>query len=72
MPSDSSKDQNVLLVELTSLENATQIIHYEEIFGEPLKPELHFTSVLQNVSEVIVLREQGSSPVVDEFTVVGK
>ena len=72
IPVDNFKDHYVLVVDLTSMQDATEHCHYPEIIGEPLRLELYFSSPLENVTEVIFLGERMSSVAVDKFGVVGK
>ena len=72
IPVDNFKDHYVLVSDLTSLQVATEHCHYAELFGEPLRLELYFSSPLETVTEVIVLGEGMSSVAVDKFGVVGK
>ena len=72
IPVDNSKDHYVLMFDRTSIQDATEHCHYPELFGQPLRLELHFISPLENVTEVIVLGERMSSVAVDKFGVVGK
>ena len=72
IPMDDFKDHYVLVLDLTSMQDATENCHYPELVGEPLKPELNFTHPLENVTELIVLGEQMASVAVDKFGVVGK
>ena len=69
---DDFKDHNVLVFDLTSMQDATENCHYPELVGEPLRLELNFTNPLENVTELIVLGERMSSVAVDKFGVVGK
>ena len=69
---DDFKDHYVLLFDLTSIQDGTENFHYPEIVGEPLRLELNFTHLLENVSELIILGERMSSVAVDKFGVVGK
>ena len=69
---DKFKDHYVLVFVLTSMQEATEHRHYPELFGEPLRLELYFSSPLENVTEVIVLGERMSSVAVDKFGVAGK
>ena len=69
---DKLKDHFVLVIDLTSLQVATEHCHYPELIGEPLRLELYFSSPLENVTEFIVLGERMSSVAVDKFGVVGK
>ena len=69
---DDFKDHYVLVFDLTSMQDATEKCHYLELVGEPLRLELNFTQLLENVTEFIVLGERMSSFAVDKFGVVGK
>ena len=66
------KDHYVLVLDLTSMQDATENCHYPELVGEPLRLELSFTNPLENVTELIVLGERMSSVALDKFGVVGK
>ena len=72
IPIDDFKNHYVLVFDLTSMQHATEKCHYPEFVGEPLRLELHFTHLLENVTEFIVLGERMSSAAVDKFGVVGK
>ena len=72
IPVDNFKDHYVLVFDLTSIQDATEHCHYPEVIGEPLRLELYFSSPLENVTQVNVLREPMSSVTVDKFGVVGK
>ena len=72
IPIDNFKDHYVLVFDLTSMQDATEHCHYPKLIGEPLRLELYFSSPLENVTEVIVLRKRISSVAVDDFGVVGK
>ena len=54
------------------MQDATEHCHYPELFGEPLRLELYFSSPLENVTEVNLLGEHMSCVAVDKFGVVGK
>ena len=69
---DNFKDHYVLVVDLTSMQDATENCHYPELVGEPLRLELNFTYPLEHVTELIVLGERMSWVAVDKFGVVGK
>ena len=69
---DNFKNHYLLVIEMTSMQDATENYHYPELAGEPLRLELNFTFLLEQVSELIVLGEQMSSVAVDKFGVVGK
>ena len=72
IPFDKLKDHDVLVFDLTSMQDATEHCHYPDLIGEPLTLELCFSSPLENVTEVIVLGERMSSVAVEKFGVVGK
>ena len=72
IPIDKFKDHFVLVFNLTSMRDASEICHYPQLFGEPLRLELNFTFLREHVTELIVLGEQMSSVAVDRFVVVGK
>ena len=71
IPIDNLKAHQVLVFELTSMEDATENCHYPELIGEPLRLELNFAFPLELVTELIVLGER-MSVAVDKFGVVGK
>ena len=54
-PIDNFKDHYVLVFDLTSMQDATENCHYPELVGEPMRLELNFTFLLENVTELIVL-----------------
>ena len=72
IPLDDFKDHYVLAFDLTSMQDATENCHYPELIGEPLRLELNFTQLLENVTELTVLGERMSSVAADKFGVVGK
>ena len=72
IPNDNLKDHYVLVIDLTSMPDATEFCHYPELFGEPLRLELNFSFPLQHVTGLIVLGERMSSVAVDKIAVVGK
>ena len=72
IPIDNFKDHYVLVFDLTSLQDATEICQYPELVKEPLRLELNFTFPPENVNELIVLREPMSSVAVDKFGVAGE
>ena len=72
IPNDNFKDHYVLVFDLTSMQDATEKRHYAELVGEPLRLEPNFTSPLEPVTELIVMRERMSSVAVDKNGVVGK
>ena len=72
IPIDSFKDHYVLVFDLTSMQDATEHCHYQELIGEPLRLELNFNEALESVTEVIILGKRMSSVAVDKFGVVGE
>ena len=72
IPIDNFKDHYVLVFDLTSMQDATENCHYTELVGEPLRLELIFTFLLENVTELIVLGERMSSVAVDKVGVGGE
>ena len=72
IPIDIFKDHYVLVFDLTSMQDATEICHHPELIGEPFRLELNFTFLLEHVTELIVLGKRMSSVAVDKFGVVGK
>ena len=72
IPFDDFKDHYVLVLDLTSMQDAVENCHYLELVGEPLRLELNFAHPLENNPELIVLGEQMSSVAVDKFGVVRK
>ena len=71
-PIESSKDHNVLVLDLTSMQDATKNCHYPELVGGPLRLELNFTFPLEHVTELIVLGKRMSAVAVDKSGVVEK
>ena len=71
-PIDHFKDNYVLVFDLISMQDATENCHYPELVREPLRLELNFTNLLENVTELFVLGERMSSVVVDKCSDVGK
>ena len=54
VPSGDFKNHYVLVFDLTSMQDATEIYHYPEVGGEPLRLELNFSFPLEHVTELIV------------------
>ena len=72
IPFDKFKDHYLLVFDLISMQDATEDSHYPELNGEPLRLELNFGSLLENVTEIFVLGERMYFLAVDKFGVVGK
>ena len=71
IPVDDFKDHYMLVFDLTSMQDDTEICHYPKVVGKPLRLELNFTQPPGNVTELIVLGKRMSSVAVDKFRVVG-
>ena len=72
IPIAEFKDRYVLVFDSTSMQDASVKCHCPELAGEPLRLELIFTPLFENVTELIVLGERMSSIAVDKFGVAGK
>ena len=72
IPVDIFKDHYVLVFHLTPMQDATEHCLYLQLIGEPLRLELYLCSLLENVTEIIVLGERKSFVTFDKFGVVGK
>ena len=72
IPFDNFEDHYILVFDLTSMQDATENLHYPEVVGEPLRLELNFTFPLEHLTELIVLGERTSSVPNGKFGVVGK
>ena len=72
LPNDFFTDHYVLVFDLTSLQDAGEIVQYPELSGECLRLEMFFERPLTNVTELIVLRERISTVKIDQFGTVAK
>ena len=72
IPINGFKETYVLVLDLTSMQDATENCHYLELVGEPLRLEVNFTHPLENVPELILLGERMSAVAVDKVGVAGK
>ena len=72
IPIDNFRDHYVRVLDLISIQDATENCHCPELAGEPLRLELNFTFPLEHATELIVLRERMSLVAVDKFGVVAK
>lgn len=72
LPYENFKDHYILVFDLTSLQDATEHIHYPELTGESLRLEMFFREPLESVTEVIVLGERLSTVRIDQFGAVAK
>ena len=71
IPVDNFKDHYVLVFDLTSMQDATELCYHPELIGEPLRLELYLSSPPEKITEVFVLVEPMSSVAVDKLGVVG-
>ena len=55
IPIDFFKDHFVLEFDLTSMQDATENCHNQEIVGEPVRLELNFDFPVEHVTEILVL-----------------
>ena len=60
------------MLDLTSMQGTTEIYHYPELVGEPLRLELKYAYPLEHLTERIALGERMSSVAVDTYVVVRK
>ena len=72
IPIDNCNDHYVLMFDLTSIQDNTEICHHPDLVGEPLRLELSFTFPLEHVTELNVLEERMSPVAVGKFSVVEK
>ena len=63
---DNSRVHNVLVFDLTCLQDAFEKCHYTQLVEGPLRLELNFTFPLEHVTELIVLGERMSLVAVDK------
>ena len=54
------------------MQDATEICHYRQLVGQPLRLELNFTFPLEYVTELILMGERLSLVAADRFGIVGK
>ena len=72
IPVDNFKDHQVLVFDLTSMQDATEHCRYPELIGEPLRLELYSSLPLEKDTEVTVMGERMSSVAINNFGVVGR
>ena len=72
LPMEDFQHHNILVFELTSLQDAAEQLHYPELSGESLRLEMFFQFPLEQVTEVIVLGERLSNVQIDKFGTVAK
>ena len=69
---DKFENHYNLVSDLSSMQDPTEKYHYPGLVGETLRLELNFTSLLEHVTELIVLGERLSAVAVDKFGAVEK
>ena len=72
IPVDNFKDHYVLVFDLTSMQDASELCHYPELIGETLRLEIYFSSPIEKVTNFFVLGERMSSVAVDKFRFMGR
>ena len=72
IPIEDFECHYVLVFDLTSMQDAAEKCRYLELVGEPLRLELNFTQLLENVTKLTVFGEQMLSVAVHKFGVDGK
>ena len=70
IPTDIFKDQYVLVIALTSRQDATGNCHHEGLAAEPLRPELNLNFLLKHVTELFASGERMSLVANVKFGVV--
>ena len=72
LPMEDFQNHYILVFDLTSLQDAAEQLHYPELSRESLRLEMFFQFPLEQVTEVIVLRERLSNVQIDNFGTVAK
>ena len=72
LPMEDFQNHYILVFDLTSLQDAAEQLHYQELSGESLRYELFFQFPLEQVTEVIVLGERLSNVRNDKFGTVAE
>ena len=58
IPNDNFKDLQVLVFDLSFMQNAIELCHYPELFRGPLRLEMNFTFPLKHVTDLFVVGKQ--------------
>ena len=72
LPMEDFQNHYILVFDLTSLQDASEHLHYPELSGESLRLEMFFQFPLEQVTEVITLGERLSNIQIDKFGTVAK
>ena len=71
-PMEDFQNHSILVFDLTSLQDASEQLHYPELSGESLRLEMFFQFPLEQVTEMIVLGEKTSNVQNIKFRTVAK
>ena len=55
LPNHQFQNHNILVVDLTSIQDAGENIHYRELSGESIRLEMFCDRPLRNVTKTIIL-----------------
>ena len=69
---ENFQNHYILVFDMTSLQDAAEQLYYPELSGESLRLEIFFQFPLEQVTEVIVLKERISKIQIDKFGTVAK
>ena len=72
LPMEAFQNHYILVFDLTSLHDAAEQLQYPELSGENLRSKMFFQLPLEQVTEVIVLRERLLNVQIDKFGTVAK
>ena len=70
-PINNFIDHNVLVFDLTSMQDAVESFPYRELLGGPLRLGLNFNFPLKQVTELVVLGERISAVATEKIGAVG-
>ena len=72
LPNHQFENHYILVFDLSSLQDAGEIINYLELSGESIRLEKFSDRSLRNVTEIIVLGELMSTVKIEQFGTVAK
>ena len=72
IPFVNFRDHQILVLDVTSFQDATENCPYPEIFGDQLRLELKFTYPQEHGAEIIALQKKMLLLALDTFGDVGK
>ena len=67
LPNHQFENHYILVLDLTSLQDAGEKIHYTELSEESIRLKMFFDRSLRNVTEIIVLGQRMSTVKIDQF-----